>query len=331
VLTEPRDIDRARLASLLDRHWSIRGARLDYRPVGFGSHHWLAVDRGGRCLWMSVDDLDAGFQAGLDADGAFAALERAFRTAASLRDDAGLEFVVAPLRDDEGVVLRRIDERYALRVAPLIEGTASDWGPYESAAERRTVARALGRLHAATDRIPDDLPRREDFAIPSRAELDAALRDVDAPWGSGPFAEPTRALLDANGEKIERLSREYDALVAEACRSTVAWVITHGEPHRANVVRGSAGEVHLIDWDTTLIAPRERDLRMVIDDAGTGLEDYAAAGGDASLDARIVEAYGRWWQLADIAGFVDVLRRPHGRTADTTAAWENLAAIVAAA
>jgi spectinomycin phosphotransferase len=331
VLTEPRDLDRARLMSLLDRHWGIRGARLDYRPVGFGSHHWLATGRRGRCWWMSVDDLEAGFQAGLDADGAFAALDRAFRTAASLRDDAGLEFVVAPLQDDEGVVLRRVDERYALRVAPLIDGTASGWGPYESAAERRSVAQALGCLHAATDRIPDDLPRREDFAIPSRAELEAALRDLDARWGSGPFAEPTRALLGAHAEKIERLASEYDVTVAEARRSKVPWVITHGEPHRANVVRGPAGEVHLIDWDTTLIAPRERDLRMVVDDAGTGLDEYAAAGADASLDARIVELYGRWWQLADIAGFVDVLRRSHVRTADTAAAWENLAAIVAAA
>ena len=47
VYSEPRDLERATLADALERHWSIAAARLDYLPVGFGSHHWEAADARG--------------------------------------------------------------------------------------------------------------------------------------------------------------------------------------------------------------------------------------------------------------------------------------------
>jgi spectinomycin phosphotransferase len=100
VLSEPEDLDRAEFEALLKRHWGVRGATLEYLPVGFGSHHWRSEDARGARRFVSVDDLEAGFQRGPDTDAAFAALDRAFRTAAALRDEAKLDFVVVPLADD---------------------------------------------------------------------------------------------------------------------------------------------------------------------------------------------------------------------------------------
>jgi spectinomycin phosphotransferase len=330
VLTEPADLDRAELEAVLERHWGLREPQLEYLPVGFGSHHWRAVDSSGVQRFVTVDDLQAGFQSGPDTDAAFAALDRAFRTAAWLRDEAELDFVVAPLHDDEGVVLRRLDDRYAVTVLPLIAGESSKWGPYESADDRRRMGGVLGRLHAATEHVPAGLPRREDFTLPSRAALVDALQDLNRRWASGPFAEPTRRLLQANVDQVERRLREYDQLAAEVHGSSERWVITHGEPHRANVIRDPEGGVHLVDWDTTLIAPRERDLRMVLDEDLTGWDEYLAAAGHTSLNQQAIELYRRWWNLADIGIFVGVLRRQHERTEDTVASWESLAAILPA-
>jgi len=61
----------------------------------------------------------------------------------------------------------------------------------------------------------------------------------------------------------------YDALVVSVGASREPMVITHGEPHRANTIVTTAG-VALIDWDTALLARRERDLWMLID------EDFSA-------------------------------------------------------
>jgi spectinomycin phosphotransferase len=324
VLAEPTDLDRAELANALERHWRLRASELEYLPVGFGSHHWRAVDGAGVKHFVTVDDLEAGFQASSDTDIAFAALERAFNTAAFLRDQAALEFVVAPMPDEEGRVIRRMSRRYSVTVSPLVAGESSQWGPWESAADRRAMGVVLARLHATTAEIPAGLPRREDFAIPSRAVVMEALAELGDEWRFGPYAEPTRHLLAENGGELERRLHEYDELVAEVKASSEPWVITHGEPHRANVIRVPDGSMLLVDWDTTLLAPRERDLRMVLDDDLTGWEEYSSTFGDSELDRRAIELYRRWWDLADTAIYVALFRQPHERDTNTVASWENL-------
>lgn len=61
-----------------------------------------------------------------------------------------------------------------------------------------------------------------------------------------------------------------------------------------------------------------------------GWDEYLAAAGDATLNRQAIELYRRWWDLADIAIFVDLLRRQHDRTEDTVASWEALAGTLAA-
>jgi Phosphotransferase enzyme family len=325
VLTEPRELDRSELTQALEDHWRLRAPELEYLAVGFGSHHWSAVDaRGTRCF-VTVDDLEADFRDATDFDSAFAALERAFRTAAALRNDAGLEFVVAPLVDRDGAFLRRLNDRYAMTVLPLIEGESSDWGPYEDPDDRRLMGAVLARLHAATELVPTDLPRSEDFALPAREALVDALRDLDRTWDFGPFAEPARKLLHACAQELERRVSRYDQLVADVREHSDSWVITHGEPHRANVIRDRQGAVQLVDWDTTLIAPRERDLHMVLDEDLTGWDEYTEIAGAVALNHDALKLYRWWWELADITVFVAGFRRPHERTEDTVASWEILA------
>src|SRR5688572_28975235 len=105
MLVPPTDLDPTALLDAL-AHWGLRDPKLEYLPVGFGSHHWRAHNPDGSSTFVTVDDLTAGFQDGEDAESAFAALERAYRTAGVLRSGAALEFVLAPLEDDEGAPSR---------------------------------------------------------------------------------------------------------------------------------------------------------------------------------------------------------------------------------
>lgn len=329
MLTEPRDLERSEIRNALEDRWGLRDPRLEYLAVGFGSHHWSAIDAGGARRFVTVDDLEADSRSTPDSDSAFAALDRAFRTAAALRDDAALEFVLAPLFDRDGAVIRRLSDRYSVTVSPLVDGESSEYGPYESADDRRVMGAVLGRLHAATEHVATDLPRREDFALPSRAALVDALHDLDRAWDFGPFAEPARKLLQVSAHELERRLQEYDDLVVRVRESSDSWVVTHGEPHRANVIRDFQGGVHLVDWDTTLIAPRERDLQMVLDDDLTGWDEYRELAGAHSLNDEALQLYRLWWELADVAVFVAGFRRPHERTDDTVASWEILASNLA--
>jgi spectinomycin phosphotransferase len=302
MLTPPADLDEATIAHALAR-WGLRSSELDYLPIGFGSHHWRTGD-----TFVTVDDLAAGFQAGDDEDEAFAALERAYRTASVLRD-VGLEFVLAPIADEEGRSIRRLTERYAVSVTPFVDGTSTSWGAYESKDERRRVAALVGRLHLAGERVRD-LPRLDELTIPSRPVLLEALATLDVPWQSGPYADRARTALAAASDDLHRRLAAYDRDAARVLERTDSWVVTHGEPHRANFITTSEG-LRLVDWDTTRLAPRERDLWLVLDDELTGWDEYAAVVGDVLLDRETLELYRRWWDLADIAVFTADLRRPH--------------------
>jgi spectinomycin phosphotransferase len=172
--------------------------------------------------------------------------------------------------------------------------------------------------------VPGGLPRREDFALPSRAALEEALGDLATPWCSGPFGERTRDLLRRNAQSVAERLEAYDALVARVRAGPGPWVVTHGEPHRANLIRDHAGGLHLVDWDTTLFAPRERDLGMVLDGERTGWAEYTAHAGPVDLNEEAVALYRRWWDLAEIGIFVAEFRHRHGDSEDTKVSWEAL-------
>ena len=307
MLTPPTDLDAVALSDALV-HWGLHEPRLEYLPVGFGSHHWRADD-----AFVTVDEPAAGFDP----------LDRAFRTAGALRD-AGLEFVLAPLADNTGAPTRRLGDRFAVSVTPFVEGTSSSFGAYETKDERRRMAELVGRVHAAGELVPAGLPRREDLEIPSRSTLDEALASLVLPWATGPFGDPARALLAARAEEVQRSLRAHDERADRLRKRSHDWVVTHGEPHRGNVLVDPLGGLNLVDWDTTLVAPRERDLWWILDDELTGEDEYAEIVGDVSLDIDALELYRHRWDLADIAAFVSEFRRPHEEDENTTASFGYL-------
>jgi spectinomycin phosphotransferase len=324
VYSEPQDLDRAALADALRRHWQIAAARLDYLPVGFGSHHWQAVGADGSRWFVSADDLRAGQHAGGAPDDVFVALDRAFRTAAALRHTAGLEFVLAPSASHDGTVLHRIDTRYAIRVERFVDGAAGESGEFELPEERRRMGTLLGRLHVKSGSVPHGLPGREDFALPGRAALEEAFGQLDTPWHHGPFSEPARRLLHSHARGVRDRLRGYDQLAARVGQDTSPWVVTHGEPHSANVIRDPEGGLRLVGWDTALIGPRERDLWMVLDIDLTGWDEYREVVGSVRLNEQALGLYRERWALAEICIYTAEFRRPHEETEDTRASWDNL-------
>jgi len=324
VYSEPRDLDHAALADALKRHWGIGPARVAYLPVGFGSHHWEALGPDGSRWFVSADDLRAGHNGGRAPDDVFVGLDRAFRTAAALRE-AGLEFVLAPVRSCVGSVLHRLDERYAIRVEPFVDGVAGASGEFEQPEERRRMGTLLGRLHAASGSAPHGLASRQDFALPGREALEEAFAELETPWDHGPFAEPARELLREHADGVRNRLRAYDQLAARVREEpSGGWVVTHGEPHSANVIRDASGDLLLVDWDTTLIGPRERDLWMVLDADLTGWDEYREMVGSVPLNERALGLYRERWALAEICIYVAEFRRPHEETEDTRTSWQEL-------
>jgi spectinomycin phosphotransferase len=321
VRDEPAELPCELVAGLLRRYWGPDPVEVSYAPVGFGSYHWIASHQGDPRWFVTVDYLDPGGSwLGPDAEAVFAALTAAAGTTRALAEQ-GCEYVLAPVPDRAGVLVRRVLPRWAMQVFPYLAGWSTPDGPWEDPEERRRIAAIVGRLHAAT---PPPWVRRWEFAVPGRIALMSALDELAHPWTGGPYTERTRALLMETQTSIRARFRRYDELADEIEAAPDPWVVTHGEPHSANVIRTGDDRMCLIDWDTVALAPRERDLAAFLDGSADVLSAYQQAAGPVTPRPAALELFALWWVLAEICGYVQLFRHPHPDSADSTESWRNL-------
>ncbi|GAB2818632.1 hypothetical protein GCM10027176_23860 [Actinoallomurus bryophytorum] len=312
--TRPKDLDEERLLQALG-DWGIGGTSLEYAPVGFGDHHWIAAGDAGRKWFLTVADLD--LKGEPDSHAALRSLTRAMESAAALRDEGRLDFVVAPLRAAGGETVRRLGPRYALSVFPFVDGTPGDSDRPWTSRERHAVLDLLAELHRQA--APASVPVL-DPGLSMRSLLESALDDA-VQWGSGPFAEPARTLLSTHSTAIRRRVAEFDGLVEDLGRGGGAPVLTHGEPHEGNLL-WHEGRYLLIDWDTVGLAPPERDLWSVAE-SPEDLKRYAEATGRTPSDSALM-LYRLRWDLEEVSSYVDWFRAPHEHSSDTEEAWAGL-------
>jgi spectinomycin phosphotransferase len=320
--TQPVDLPETLIDEALSRY-SMRPSALEYLPVGFGSHHWRVVGHNEQSLFLTIDDLHAKLASADDTYSAvFERLLRAFATAETLRDRAGLRFVVAPLAARDGSLIQRLTDRYSLAVFPMLDGITPDAnGQFTSDVDRAAVLSLLIALHRVDSRVASNI-REDNFVIPNRAELLEAMDDLARPWNAGPYGEPARSLLSAHAADVTALFDVYDRLAENVSRERERMVITHGEPHAANVIVAADG-YRLVDWDTVLLAPPERDLCMVGGDRDVLAVYSAATGVAARQDA--MDLYRIWFDLSEISGYIRGFHGPHVESADSAESWRNLA------
>ena len=315
----PEELETSALIAVLTDDWGLDVEAVDYAAVGGGSYHWLVKDLEGTRSFVTADDLDQKPWLGKTRESAFDGLRRAFDTVVALRD-SGVGFVVAPIPTSQGETVRRIGPRHTIALFPFVDGEPGTFGTYETA-ERAALLAMLADLHEATP-LAASVARRIDLALPGREKLEAALEAMNQAWSGGPLSEPARRTLAPHASDVAELLALLDRLSADVATRGTDWVITHGEPHGGNVIR--AGESYvLVDWDTVALAPRERDLWMLVEDTAEEAASYTDATGQR-LDQIAVSFFRLTWDLADIAAFTDLLRSPHGHNEDTEKAYKAL-------
>jgi spectinomycin phosphotransferase/16S rRNA (guanine(1405)-N(7))-methyltransferase len=326
VLTPPAGLSQELLASVLATRWGLEAKHVRYRAVGWGSHHWEVTDQAGGPWFVRADELHNKRVSPRETlDAAYDRLRCALAAAVELHA-SGCGFVVAPVPAAGGQPLARAGEDFAVALYPFVAGQSFEWGEFSSQEHRDAVLDLVLAVHAAP--AARDLALADRYLVPLRDDLEAALGR--APAGSreaGPLTGPMARLLRANEVAILQLLRRYDELVARATAMPAHAVLTHGEPHRANTMLTSDGW-RLIDWDTALVAPPERDLWVLDPGDGSLLGRYAAATGVQPRPA-LLELYRVRWDVADLAMDVSRFRRPHAGTPEDEEAWQLLCDLVA--
>lgn len=288
MLAPPPNLAAGDLADVLRSAWSIEPRNLAYAAVGFGSHHWTTDHH-----FVTVDEVDDAVD-----------LRAALSTARALRDDAGLEYVIAAIPADDGSLVVPVGDEWVVHLYDRLDVVDdTTFGPHDDP----EVLDLVRSIHDATP-IAGRHANHEDFTIWDRDDLEEALADLDDPWNTGPYGERARRLLAANADDLVRLLAIHDQRAVAVAPND--WVVTHGEPHRGNIFRTTRGWA-VVDWDTVLVAPAERDL-------------WDLGGAGALADPQLADLYRLRWDLTEVAVYIAGFYDDHTGDADDERSWEGL-------
>ena len=310
----PRDLAVPDLERAVAAAWGIAAVSSRYVPEGGGSHHWTFIDGDDVTHFVTVDDLDDKSWMGDDRDTVFTGLTQALRTSLALRNEAGLDFVVAPTPATDGEPTVRVTDRYTVSAFPFLDGVSPRFGRYEDAWLRSRAVELIAAVHSAST-IVDHVAPVHILGFNGQRDLAELLDRPATRWDGGPFGERARGSFLAHAAALGDLLRRFDALAertSEARAENI--VVTHGEPHAANLMTVDE-VVLLIDWDTVGLAPPERDLWMIVSEQQDARRYERATG--HRIDADLLTLYELRWFLDDLGSAARMFRGAHVTDADT--------------
>jgi len=190
--------------------------------------------------------------------------------------DHGVAAVVAPLPTTDGALWARLAppaSAWVIALYPFVAGV-SGWLPAMTDTEWRATGQIFRRIHsiaAPAEGITSLRRERFDVSGYARSAETFAARFAGAP--SGDETEAERALRERWLERsatIHTLIASMRALAERLHSRSGPYVICHGDLHPGNLLRDTAGGVHVVDWDDTLLAPKERDFLFTGEPAPDG-------------------------------------------------------------
>lgn len=279
--------------------WEPDAARATYLPVGFGAHHWRIDAPSGPALFATLD-VPTGFRT--------TPLTRAAYRGVVELAEAGFSGAVVPRLTATGDVAVTAGNGL-LSVTPWLDGRSPDEVEARGSAHALRVAALLADLHRCP--APPSAPTWTPRVASGFAER--LMTKLSEPWTAGPLSEEAHRTISRARGDLPEWERRYGRLVAHARSRRHLWVPTHGEPHHANQFLDDHG-LRLVDWETLAIAPPERDIRDLPEEAR----------GDFTIDERLLELFDLEWRLMEIEEYTQWFMAPHSGSEDDLIALDGL-------
>ncbi|MEZ4669937.1 MAG: phosphotransferase [Anaerolineae bacterium] len=207
-------------------------------------------------------------------------------TVPKLLRDQGIKQVIAPLANRSGQLWTLLEE-YKVTLSPYIAGH-DGWTLKLSDQNWIDFGRALKAFHnaalppAITSRV-----QRETYAPHWRAIVQDFQAHIETEQFSDQAAHALASFLHDRRETVAALVNRAEHLAALLALETLDYILCHADIHVGNILIDEREQLFLVDWDTLILAPKERDLMFI----GGGL------GGDGHTpqqeETLFYQGYGR--------------------------------------
>ena len=288
--------DAAIKAALL-REYGIESAELTFLPLGY--------DADARVFRVDCDKASYFLKVRATPP------KRAAMLAPRHLQAQGIRAAVAPIATASGQSVAGCED-FFLILYPWIAGQSA-MDQALSPDQWRRWGEILRAIHsAAIDETLSRILPREQFGVKWLARFDGVLDALDEAQPVGDFALKTAALWREKAELIDNIRARYIDLGERFRVRASDLVLCHADSHQANLLLDAAGELHIVDWEEVILAPKERDLMFFIRDghAPEELAAFFAGYGGADYD-RIGLAYYKFdWVMQELCDFGERLLLP---------------------
>jgi spectinomycin phosphotransferase len=193
--------------------------------------------------------------------------------------DQGIKQIIPPLTTQSGRLWAKITP-FTMIVYPFVEGR-NGFERKLSVPQWVEFGAAMKRFHAAD--IPTAIThniKREIFANGWREMVRMFLERINQEIFSDPVAAETAAFLNSKSGQTLEMVRRAEGLARRLRETPPEFILCHADIHGWNLFIEDNGALYMVDWDTLIYAPKERDLMFI----GGGL-------GDSGYSAQEEETY----------------------------------------
>ena len=291
-MIEKPDISDEKIVASLDENYSLRAHTIEFLPIGndASSFAYRIETKNGKLYFLKLKrniSNPAGF------------------FVPRFLQDHGMEQALAPLPTKKQELWSRAED-FFLILYPFLNGQeAMELGMSDS--QWTEFGSVLKRIHFSE--LPVDILQyvRQETFIPQWSSLAKELhRQVNAQSYEDTYQKELSTFWKGNNGTIQTIIERTERIGKVLQQMDLEFVLCHADIHTANILITPEQEMFIVDWDDTLLAPKERDLMFVLngDALQTREEQLFFEGYENVSINQLALAYYRYeWCVQEIGDF----------------------------
>ena len=175
----------------------------------------------------------------------------------------GMEPLIAPIATRATGALWTHLDTFTVILYPFVTGK-SGWEMELSHQQWKEVGEGLNALHSSV--LPPELARpmpREEYAAVWRDRVTAFLEQAANQAVNDPVAAKLVEFLEEKRTTIRHIIMRARRLANILVQQPPDNCLCHGDPHAGNILVDTTNRLYIVDWDTLILAPKERDLMFI--------------------------------------------------------------------
>jgi len=179
-----------------------------------------------------------------------------------LLHNADIQQIISPIKTIDNK-LSQIFNDFTLIVYPFINGQ-NGFDRNLNKDQWIELGNALKQIHEFN--VPLSIKkkiRHESYSSKWREAVRSIYDRIDSEKSDDPIIQELLVFMKNHKETILRLVNAAEKLSKKIQKKDPGFVLCHSDIHAGNVLIQDDGKIYIVDWDSPIMAPKERDLMFI--------------------------------------------------------------------